>query len=233
VILGVSPSSSCWSCNLLREEFLSAHIHSPPLWSPNRSFREFESGRSEPSNNWRTRAGRSSDHLGRSAWRGGALCDSGAHAPLGATQRRTTRWSSRVGRAARCELEPAFLSCAAICGCCDDDTFVARGGDDEDDPNMSLQSTVAMATSPLHDGSSDGSSLEEMPRSPAFRLLMRFSFRSCSLCCALRAARCLSAAAFFRLKIASSGRGALTGTRCAHLNSSNKKAEESVGVEGL
>jgi hypothetical protein len=29
VILGVRPSSSCWSCDLLREEFLSAPIHSP------------------------------------------------------------------------------------------------------------------------------------------------------------------------------------------------------------
>jgi hypothetical protein len=26
------PCSSCWSFHLLREEFLSAPIHSPPLW---------------------------------------------------------------------------------------------------------------------------------------------------------------------------------------------------------
>jgi hypothetical protein len=53
---------------------------------------------------------------------------------------------------------------------------VAREGDDVDDPDMSLQSTAALATSPLHDGSGDGSSLEEPSRFPAFRLLMRFSF---------------------------------------------------------
>jgi hypothetical protein len=43
-----------------------------------------------------------------------------------------------------------------ICGRRDDDTSVAWGGDDEDDPDMSLQSTTALATSPLHDGSGDG-----------------------------------------------------------------------------
>jgi hypothetical protein len=32
-------SSSCRSFNLPREQFLSAPIHSPPLWSPNRSFK--------------------------------------------------------------------------------------------------------------------------------------------------------------------------------------------------
>jgi hypothetical protein len=37
----------------------------------------------------------------------------------------------------------------------------------------------------------------------------------------------------FRLKIASSVRGTLAGTRCAHLNCNDKKAEESVGAEGL
>jgi hypothetical protein len=57
---------------------------------------------------------------------------------------------------------------------------------------MSLQSTVALSTSPLHDVSGDGSSLEKTPRSPAFRLLMRLSFQSCfvishSLCCTLYA----------------------------------------------
>jgi hypothetical protein len=50
------------------------------------------------------------------------------------------------------------------------------GGDDVDNPDMSLQSTVALAMLPLHDGSGDGSSLEEPSRSPAFRLLSRLSF---------------------------------------------------------
>jgi hypothetical protein len=40
---------------------------------------------------------------------------------------------------------------------------------------MSLQSTVSLATLPLHDGSGDGSSSEETSSSPAFRLLMRLS----------------------------------------------------------
>jgi hypothetical protein len=53
---------------------------------------------------------------------------------------------------------------------------VAWGGDDDDDPDMSLQFTAVLGTSPLHDGSGDGSSLEETPRSPAFCLLMRLSF---------------------------------------------------------
>jgi hypothetical protein len=44
------------------------------------------------------------------------------------------------------------------------------------DPDMSLHSTAALATSPLYDGSGDGSSLEETSRSLAFRLLMRLSF---------------------------------------------------------
>jgi hypothetical protein len=116
----------------------------------------------------------------------------------------------------------------AICGRREDETSVARVGDDEDDPDMSLQSTAVLATSPLHDG--DGSSLEEMPRSPAFRLLTRLSFRSRLaisrfLCCALRVARRLSTAVLFWLKIASSGRGALAGMRSAHFNCNNKKAE--------
>jgi hypothetical protein len=93
---------------------------------------------------------------------------------------------------------------------------------------MSLQSTAALATSPLHDGFDDGSSLEETLRSPTFRLLMRLSFRSRlaisrSLCCALRVARRLSVATLFRLKITSSGRGTLAGTRCTHLNYENKE----------
>jgi hypothetical protein len=65
-----------------------------------------------------------------------------------------------------------IFSRAADCGRCDDVTFVARGGDDMDDPDMPHQSTTALATSPLHDSSGDGSSLEEMSRSPTFRLLM-------------------------------------------------------------
>jgi hypothetical protein len=106
---------------------------------------------------------------------------------------------------------------------------------------MSLQSTsatAALATSPLHDGSGDRSSLEETPRSPIFHLLMRLSFRSRlaisrSLCCALRAACRLSADALFQLKIASSGRGPLAGMRCTHLNCNDKKEEESVEAEDL
>jgi hypothetical protein len=43
---------------------------------------------------------------------------------------------------------------------------------------MLLQSIAALATSPLHDGSGDGSSSEETPNSPAFRLLLRSSLRS-------------------------------------------------------
>jgi hypothetical protein len=50
------------------------------------------------------------------------------------------------------------------------------GGNDEDDPDMSLQSTAVLVTSLLHDGSRDGSLLQETPRSPAFHLLMRLSF---------------------------------------------------------
>jgi hypothetical protein len=62
---------------------------------------------------------------------------------------------------------------------------------------MSLQSTAMLATLPLHDGSGDGPSLEETPRSPTFRLLMRLSFRlrlviMRSLCRALHAAHCLT-----------------------------------------
>jgi hypothetical protein len=65
---------------------------------------------------------------------------------------------------------------------------------------MLLNSTAALATSPLHDGSGDGSSSEEMPCSPAFHLLLQSSLRSRLviwrfLCCALRAARLFSAAA--------------------------------------
>jgi hypothetical protein len=42
------------------------------------------------------------------------------------------------GQASCCELEPMVLSHTAACGWRDDDTSVLRGGDDEDDPNMSL-----------------------------------------------------------------------------------------------
>jgi hypothetical protein len=37
----------------------------------------------------------------------------------------------------------------------------------------------------------------------------------------------------FQLKIASSGRGPLAGTRCTHLNCNDKKEEESVEAEDL
>jgi hypothetical protein len=42
---------------------------------------------------------------------------------------------------------------------------------------MLIQLTTAQVTSPLHDGSGDRSSSEEMPCSPAFRLLLRSSLR--------------------------------------------------------
>jgi hypothetical protein len=97
-----------------------------------------------------------------------------------------------------------------------------------DDRDMLLQSIVALSSSPLHSGSGDGSSSEQTHRSPTFRRLMRLSFRlrlaiSCSLCCALHAGCRLSTAALFRLKIASSGRGAFAGTRGTHFNCRNKE----------
>jgi hypothetical protein len=124
------------------------------------------------------------------------------------------------------------LSRAAVCGRRDDDTFVARGGDNEDDADISLQYTAALGTSLLHDGSDDGSSSEETPRSPAFRILMRLSFRSRLaiwrfLCCALRVVCRLSTAALFQLKIASSRRGALAIIRWVHYHCNNEKAERS------
>jgi hypothetical protein len=81
---------------------------------------------------------------------------------------------------------------------------------------MLLQSIAALAMSPLQDGSGDGSSSEETPGSPAFRLLVRLLLLSRLviwrfLCCALRTARLSSDVAFFWLKIASSGRGTLAG----------------------
>jgi hypothetical protein len=95
---------------------------------------------------------------------------------------------------------------------------------------MLLQS--ALATSPLHDGSSS----EETPSSPAFRLLLYLSLRSHLaiwrfLCCALRAARLFFAAAWFWLKIASSGSGALAGTRWAHFNCDSKKERRLAGED--
>jgi hypothetical protein len=48
-----------------------------------------------------------------------------------------------------------------------------------DDPDMSLLSTATLATSQLHDGSGDGSLLEETSCCFAVHLLMRLSFRSC------------------------------------------------------
>jgi hypothetical protein len=55
----------------------------------------------------------------------------------------------------------------------------------------------------------------------------------CFLCCALCATRLFSAAACFWLKITSSGRGALAGTRWAHFNCDNKKARRLVGEDEL
>jgi hypothetical protein len=44
VILGSDrASSSCWSFNLLREEFFFGSHSLPPLWSPNRSFNWYQS----------------------------------------------------------------------------------------------------------------------------------------------------------------------------------------------
>jgi hypothetical protein len=72
------------------------------------------------------------------------------------------------------------------------------------------------------------SSSEETPSSPAFRILMQLSFRSRLaiwrfLCCVVCTARRFSAVVLFRLKIISSGRGALAGTRWAHFNYNSKK----------
>jgi hypothetical protein len=93
---------------------------------------------------------------------------------------------------------------------------------------MLLQSTAALATSPLHNGSSP----EETPSSTVFRLLVRLTLRSLLaiwhfLCCALRVARLFSTAALFWLKIASSGRGALAGTRWVHFNYDDKNTPKS------
>jgi hypothetical protein len=169
---------------------------------------------------------------GGSAWQGVALCDSEAPFRLGVTRGGPSTGPHRQGELLAVSLSPH--SCRAR----DEDTSVTRGGDDEDDPDISLQSTAALGASPLHDSSCDRSSSEETPRSPAFRLLMRLSFRSLlaiwhSLYCALRAARRLSAVALFRLKIASSRRGALAGTRWVHFNCNDKKAERSARVKGL
>jgi hypothetical protein len=133
---------------------------------------------------------------------------------------------SSTRRAADRELEPTFFSRAASSGCRDDVTSTMREGEGVDDSDMSLQSTAALGSSPLHVGSGDGSSLEETSCSPAFCRLMRWLFRSRlaishSLCCALCVVCRLSAVALFRLKIDSSGRGALAGTRCTHFNCKN------------
>jgi hypothetical protein len=137
--------------------------------------------RPELSKRWRVGAGRSSDRLGGSTRRGGFLRTSEAPGPPGATRGRTTCWSSRVGRAADRELEPTFFSPTAIYSRRDDNTSVARGGNDVDDPNMLLQSTVVLDVSPLHDGSGDGSSLQESRAPPPFT--------SCCSCCSDRAWR--------------------------------------------
>jgi hypothetical protein len=63
---------------------------------------------------------------------------------------------------------------------------------------------------------------------------MRLSLQSCSaiwrfMCCTLHATRLFSAAAWFWLKIASSGRDALAGTRWAQFNYNDKKARRLAG----
>jgi hypothetical protein len=68
--------------------------------------------------------------------------------------------------------------------------------------------------------------------------LLRLSLRSRLaiwrfLSCALRAARLFSTAACFWLKIASSGTGALAGTRWAHFNRDDEKARWSAGEDKL
>jgi hypothetical protein len=120
--------------------------------------------------------------------------------PLGAVREWVDRSPTQTGGAAGRELNPTTLSRPASRGRRDDDTSAPRSGEDENDPNMLLQSTTAFATSPLHDGSGDGSSSEETPCSPALRLLLWLSLRSRLaiwhlLYYALRAARLLSAAA--------------------------------------
>jgi hypothetical protein len=126
-------------------------------------------------------------------------------------------------RATDRNLKPMPFSRAAGSDRRDKVTSTARGGEVVDNPDMSLQSTAALGSSLLHITSGDESSLEETLCSPALRHLMRSSFQSrlvisCSLWCALRAARRFYAVAWFRLKITSSGRGAFADTRWAHFN---------------
>jgi hypothetical protein len=97
---------------------------------------------------------------------------------VGPVRERVDRRPTRVGGATECELEPTILSRPASLGRRDDDNSAPRNGEDEDDLDMLIQSTAALATSPLHDGSGDGFSSEETPCSPAFRLLLRSSLRS-------------------------------------------------------
>jgi hypothetical protein len=58
-------------------------------------------------------------------------------------------------------------------------TSAAQRSKDRGDPYMSLQSTAALGSSPLHAGGGDGSSLEETLVSTTLRHLIRLSFRSC------------------------------------------------------
>jgi hypothetical protein len=66
--------------------------------------------------------------------------------PLGAVRERVDRRSTRTGGAAGRELDPTTLSRPASRGRRDDDTSAPRSGEDEDDPDMLLQSTAALAT---------------------------------------------------------------------------------------
>jgi hypothetical protein len=98
---------------------------------------------------------RTSDLLEGSAWRSAGLCGPGVPVPLGAAQERADHWPTRAGEATGLELEPAVLSHPVSRSRRDDDISTPRGSDDEDDPDMLLQSTAALVTSPLHDGSGD------------------------------------------------------------------------------
>jgi hypothetical protein len=79
-------------------------------------------------------------------------------------------------RALNHELEPEPFSRAE--GSChrDEVTSITRCGEDMDNPDMSLQSTMTVGLSLLHASAGDGSSSESTSRSPALRRLMRCHF---------------------------------------------------------